>query len=142
MKLHIITIGQPKLSYARKGWDEYWKRLGHYHQLRVTRIADKNNDAKHILAAAENSYKVGLVIDGKSLSSHSLAEFLEKQALDGRELSFIVGGPDGLPSAVDSQLDFSWSFSALTLPHDLAMVVLLEALYRASTINAGQPYHR
>ncbi|MDB5170388.1 MAG: rRNA ((1915)-N(3))-methyltransferase RlmH [Candidatus Saccharibacteria bacterium] len=142
MKLHIITVGQPKLDYARKGWEEYWKRLGHYHQLRVTHIADKNNDAEHILAAAENSYKVGLVIEGKQFNSRGLAEFLEKRALDGREVSFIIGGPDGLPPAVQAGLDFSWSFGALTLPHDLAMVVLLETLYRASTINAGQPYHR
>lgn len=142
MKLHIITVGQPKLGYAREGWDEYWKRLAHYHNLRVTRIADRNNNAEHILAAAENSYKIGLVIEGKQFSSQELASWLEKQALSGREISFIIGGPDGLPPEVRSELDFSWSFGALTLPHDLAMVVLLEALYRASTINAGQPYHR
>ena len=142
MKLHIITIGQPKLSYAKEGWAEYWKRLEHYHQLRVTHIADKNNDAKHIMEAAENNYKVGLVIEGEQFSSHQLASFLEKRALDNKEVSFIIGGPDGLPAALHEELDLSWSFGALTLPHDLAMVVLLESLYRASTINAGQPYHR
>lgn len=142
MKIHIITIGQPKLSYAREGWDEYWKRLSHYHQLRVTHIADKNNNAEHILAATENTYKVGLVIEGKQFSSPELAEFLDKQAQSGREVSFIIGGPDGLSSIITSQLDFQWSFGALTLPHDLAMVLLLESLYRASTISAGQPYHR
>ncbi len=142
MKLHIITVGRPKLSYAREGWEEYWKRLSHYHQIRVTHISDKNNDTGHILSAAENSYKVGLIIKGKQLNSSQLAGFLEKQALDGRELSFIIGGPDGLPPAVQDKLDYKWSFGPLTLPHDLAMVVLLETLYRASTINAGQPYHR
>lgn len=142
MKLHIVTIGQPKLAYARDGWNEYWKRLGHYHQIRVTHVADKNNNAAHILAAAENSYKVGLVIEGKQLSSTQLAGFLEERALSGREVSFIIGGPDGLPQAVHKELDMSWSFGILTLPHDLAMVVLLESLYRASTINTGNPYHR
>lgn len=140
--MHIITIGRPKLSYAIDGWEEYWKRLSHYHQLRVTHIADKNNDARHVLAAAENSYKVGLVIEGKQFNSHQLAGFLEKHAQTGREVSFIIGGPDGLPLAVQAKLDYCWSFGLLTLPHDLAMVVLLEALYRASTINAGQPYNR
>jgi 23S rRNA (pseudouridine1915-N3)-methyltransferase len=53
-----------------------------------------------------------------------------------------VGGPEGLPQAVIDQADLAWSLSKLTLPHDLAMVVLLEALYRASTISAGQPYHK
>lgn len=142
MKLHVITVGQPKLTYAKLGWEEYWKRLGHYHQLQVTHIADKHNDSEHILAAAENSYKIGLEIEGKQLSSPDLAQFLDKRALEAREVSFIIGGPDGLPPAVHNQLDYSWSLSQLTLPHDLAMVVLLEALYRSSTISAGVPYHR
>jgi len=142
MKLHIITIGQPKLDYAKLGFAEYLQRLQHYHQVRVTHIADKHNDADHILAAAGSSYKIGLVIEGKQHTSQELAKFLEFKAQSGQELSFIIGGPDGLPPEVVTAADYSWSFSQLTLPHDLAMVVLAEALYRASTINAGQPYHR
>ncbi len=142
MKIHIITVGSPKLEYAKSGWGEYYSRLGHYHQVRVTRIADKNNDAAHLLEAMENSYKVALEISGKQFDSPQLAEWLEKRAVDGRELSLIIGGPDGLPKEVLDTVDFKWSLSQLTLPHDLAMVVLLETLYRASTINAGQPYHR
>lgn len=142
MKIHIITIGQPKLNYAQKGWEEYWQRLKHYHSLRVTHIADKHNDAAHILEAAGGSYKIALEIEGTQLSSPELAQFLEKRALEGREVSFIIGGPDGLPSEVRSQADLQLSFGRLTLPHDLAMVMLLEALYRASTINADHPYHR
>ena len=142
MKIHIITIGQPKLPYATSGWQEYWSRLKHYHDLRVTHISDKNNDAKHILEAAGSSYKIILEITGKEFSSPELAGFLEKRALDGREICLLIGGPDGLPTEVREAADYAWSFGRLTLPHDLAMVVLLEALYRASTINAGQPYHR
>lgn len=142
MKIHIITIGQPKLDYAQKGWEEYWQRLKHYHSLRVTHVADKHNDAGHILEAAGSSYKIVLEIEGTQFSSPELAQFLEKRALEGREVSFIIGGPDGLPSEVRSQADLQLSFGRLTLPHDLAMVTLLEALYRASTINAGHPYHR
>jgi 23S rRNA (pseudouridine1915-N3)-methyltransferase len=142
MKLNIITIGSPKLSYAKDGWQEYYGRLGHYHQIRATRVADKHNDAAHILQAASNSYKVALEITGQQFSSPELAGWLEARALDGRELSLIIGGPDGLPLEVLEQVDFKWSLGKLTLPHDLAMVVLLEALYRASTISAGQPYHR
>lgn len=142
MRIHIITIGQPKLVYAKSGFAEYLQRLRHYHQVKVTHIADKNNDADHVLAAAGNGYKVGLVISGKELSSPELATFLEKRSLEGREVSFIIGGPDGLPAKVIEKLDYQWSFGKLTLPHDLAMVVLAETLYRASTIGAGQPYHR
>ncbi|MDB5169857.1 MAG: rRNA ((1915)-N(3))-methyltransferase RlmH [Candidatus Saccharibacteria bacterium] len=142
MKIHIITIGQPKLDYARQGWDEYWQRLKHYHDIRVTHIADKHNDTEHILEAAGSSYTIALEIEGKQFSSPELAQFLEKRALDGREVSFLIGGPDGLPDEIRQQANYQWSFGRLTLPHDLAMVTLLEALYRASTINAGQPYHR
>jgi 23S rRNA (pseudouridine1915-N3)-methyltransferase len=142
MKFHIVTVGSPKLDYAKLGWEEYWNRLKHYHQVRVTHIPDKQNDTESILKAAGSSYKVALVIEGKQLSSPELAGFFDKRAFEGREMSFLIGGPDGLPPEVIKQADFQWSFSKLTLPHDLAMVVLLESLYRASTISAGQPYHR
>lgn len=142
MKIHLITIGSPKLQYAQLGWEEYLGRLKHYHQVRVTHIPDKRNEATSILAAAGNSYKVGLVIEGSQLTSPQLAEFLDKRALESREVSFIIGGPDGLPQEVIKQTDYQWSFGILTFPHDLAMIVLAESLYRASTISAGQPYHR
>lgn len=142
MKIHVVTVGQPKLEYARSGWNEYWRRLKHYHDIKVTHIADKHNDAEHLLAAASNSFKVALEIEGKQMNSPELATFLEKRALEGPEISFVIGGPDGLPDQVRQAADFAWSLSRLTLPHDLAMVTLLEALYRASTINAGQPYHK
>ena len=142
MKLHIITIGKPKLTYAQAGWEEYISRLKHYHTLRITHIADKHNDSPHLLEAAGASYIVGLVIAGTELSSVKLAHFIENRNQKGREVAFIVGGPDGLPTDVITACDLQWSFSKLTFPHDLAMVILAESLYRASTIAGGQPYHR
>lgn len=142
MKIHIVTIGQPKLEYAKLGWKEYYKRLGHYHQLRRTHIQDKNNDTEHILEAIGNGYLVALDIGGNSISSQELAEWMEKRAMDGREICFVIGGPDGLPQEVRDKADYKLSLGSLTYPHDLAMVILTEALYRASTIVAGQPYHR
>lgn len=142
MKLHVITVGSPKLGYAKAGWAEYQKRLGHYHQLRVTHIADKYNDAEHLLAAIGTSYAVALVINGPQISSLELAAFLETQSQTGREVSLLIGGPDGLPSEVIARADKQLGLSKLTFPHDLAMVILLEALYRASTINDGLPYHK
>lgn len=142
MKLHIITIGQPKLKFAKQGWDEYLTRLKHFHKVRTTPIADKHNNATSILHAAGNAYKIALVIDGPQLSSEALAAFLEQQAQTGRELCWIIGGPDGLPAEVINKADKLLGLSQLTFPHDLAMVILAEALYRASTISAGHPYHR
>lgn len=144
MKIHLITIGEPKLAYARDGWQEYTKRLGRYHAVRVTHLADKYADnSQAILRAAGNAHKVALVIDGgRGYSSPELAQELEKLAQGGREVCYLIGGPEGLPTDVIAACDQRWSFSKLTFPHDLAMVVLAEALYRASTIATGHPYHR
>ena len=143
MKLHLITIGEPKLAYAQAGWQEYSKRLSRYHDVRVSHLADKwANDSKRILQAVGSAYLVALVINGEELSSETLATFLTKRALEGKEVCFVIGGPDGLPAEVIERAAYAWSFSKLTFPHDLAMVVLAEALYRASTIAADHPYHR
>lgn len=143
MKLHIVTVGSPKLDYAKQGWDEYLKRLGRYHTVRVTHVADKRaNDTAFLLQTAGNAYKVALVIDGPQFTSPQLASFLDDLSMQGREVCLIIGGPEGLPAEFIAQTDSKLGLSKLTFPHDLAMVVLLEALYRASTISVGHPYHK
>lgn len=143
MKIHLVTIGEPKLAYAKAGWDEYCKRLGRFHTVRVTHISDKYAyDADRILQTAGSAYLVGLIIEGKQFSSPALAQFLEQRAQEGREVCFLIGGPEGLPTEVQQKVHTRWSFSDLTFPHDLAMVILAESLYRASTIAAGHPYHK
>jgi 23S rRNA (pseudouridine1915-N3)-methyltransferase len=143
MKLHIVTVGEPKLAYAKRGWDEYLKRLQHYHQVQITRIPDKYAyDAEYISKVTTGSYVIALEITGTQLSSPQLAAFLDKRAIEGRTISLVIGGPDGLPQSTRNSADYRWSFSPLTFPHDLAMVILLESLYRASTISAGVPYHK
>jgi len=143
MKLHIVTVGKPKLAYAAAGWEEYLGRLQRLHTVRVTQLGDKYaNDAAKLKEVTAGTYTVALEIEGTNFSSPVLAEFLKTRELEAREVSFIIGGPDGLPAETRGSADFRWSLGGLTLPHDLAMVVTLEALYRASTIKAGLPYHR
>lgn len=143
MKIHLITIGKPKLHYAHLGWNEYIWRLEKFHKVDVTHLADKYAaDSAKILEASKNTYRIALVIGGQGMSSQELAEFVRVRELAAKPVSFIVGGPDGLPAGVLKKVDYQWSLGPLTLPHDLAMVVTLEALYRASTINAGIPYHK
>ncbi len=143
MKLHIVTIGKPKLAYTVAGWDEYLSRLQRLYTVRVTHLADKYaDDAAKIRETTADSYVVALEITGTILSSHELTDFLSKRELEAREVSLLIGGPDGLPQTIRQTVDYRWSLSRLTLPHDLAMVVTLEALFRAGTINAGLPYHR
>jgi 23S rRNA (pseudouridine1915-N3)-methyltransferase len=142
MKIHIITIGSPKLEYAKLGWQEYLRRLKHYHSVEVTHLPDKKNEPKYLLEAAGRAYKIALNMKGTQLSSPELASFLESHMIQNKEMAFLIGGPDGLQKEVLDKCDVQLSFSRLTFPHDLAMVILLEALYRAATIAAGQPYHR
>lgn len=143
MRLHIVTIGKPKLGYAQAGWDEYLTRLRRYHDIRITQLGDKHAyDASKLKETVQGSYVVALATDGSQLNSQGLATFLEKRELEAREVSFVIGGPEGLPQSFIDSANYLWSFSKLTFPHDLAMVVLLEALYRASTISTGHPYHK
>jgi len=139
MRIHIVTIGKPKLAYATAGWNEYLSRLQRLQTVRVTHLSDKYaNDIEKIRETTTGTYVVVLEITG----TETLVDFLRKRELEAREVSFVIGGPDGLPQAVRDSADYRWSLSRLTLPHDLAMVVTLEALFRASTIKAGLPYHR
>lgn len=142
MKIHVITIGSPKLEYAKLGWQEYLRRLKRYQGVEITHLPDKKNEPKYLLEAAGKAYKVALSIDGTQLSSPELATFLQAHMLENKEMAFLIGGPEGLQKEVLDKCEVSLSFSRLTFPHDLAMVILLEALYRAATINAGQPYHK
>ncbi len=141
MKLHIITIGKPKLTYAKAGLEEYSGRLSKIHDLRITHIPDRKNDPESILKAAGDAHKIALVIDGPQCTSEELAKILKDQELLANEVCFLIGGPDGLPKEVINTSETKMGLSRLTFPHDLAMLVLTETLYRSSTINAGHPYH-
>lgn len=143
MKIVFMTIGKPKLPYAILGVKEYLKRLQRLHDVSVIHLADKYayNSAK-IIEATRGTVIVALEINGKGYTSEQLAEFLEKRDLDSKTVTFLIGGPEGLPQDVKDRADYLWSVGKHTLPHDLAQVVVLEALYRASTIRAGLPYHK
>lgn len=145
MRLHLITVGEPRLAYARAGWDEYAGRLKHYHRLQITRVAGSTpeKESQGILRAAGRAPLVALDPRGRQLTSPELSAFIDAQGLAGTgELAFAVGGPDGHSDALRAAAHTLWSLGALTLPHDLAMVVLVEALYRAGTISRNEPYHR
>lgn len=145
MRLHLITVGEPRLAYARAGWNEYERRLRRYHRLQVTRVAGKSQvlEAQAVARAAGRAPLILLDPRGEQFSSEGLSAYLDAQAVGGTgELAFAIGGPDGHTDALRAGAHRLWSLGHLTLPHDLAMIVLLEALYRAATISAGEPYHR
>src|SRR3982751_718883 len=108
MKLHLLTVGTPRLPYARAGLAEYSDRLSRNpkHEWRITHIADKKaGDASHILTAAGSAYKVAMAIEGQEFTSEGLAAWLGKRALDSREVCFMIGGPHGLPDGITAAAD-------------------------------------
>lgn len=149
--LHVITIGEPKHVFARAGVAEYETRLARYGRFRLTHLRDSRRDGaagrieegEALLAAAGRAYRVALDPRGGERDSLALTRWLANLATRGvPEVAFLIGGPDGLSEPARVGSNELWSLSALTLPHDLALVVVLEALYRAGSIERGEPYHR
>ena len=96
-----------------------------------------------ILGKLDASEQVVLLDElGKQFSSKSLAGQLSRWQADGRNLCFVIGGPDGVADLCKQRADFTWSLSHLTLPHGLARVLFAEQLYRAHSLQSGHPYHR
>ncbi|MFC4425843.1 23S rRNA (pseudouridine(1915)-N(3))-methyltransferase RlmH [Deinococcus navajonensis] len=145
MRLHLITVGEPRLAYARLGWDEYEKRLRRYHKVQVTRVGGRTQaqESEAVRRAAGRAPLVLLDPRGRQFTSPELSAYLDHQGVGGvGELAFAIGGPEGHTDELRAGAHLLWGLGLLTLPHDLAMVVVLEALYRAATISAGEPYHR
>jgi 23S rRNA (pseudouridine1915-N3)-methyltransferase len=151
MRVHIVTVGEPKHEYARIGCALYLERLGRYHKLRVTRVRDskkggeagKLEEGRALLSAAGRAFTVALDPRGRQFTTEALSLWLSGLGTSGEgEVAFLVGGPDGLSDEVRKGSKMLWSLSDLTLPHDLAQLVLAEALYRASSLERGEPYHR
>ena len=85
---------------------------------------------------------VVLDVEGKVISTETIAETLATWQSDGSKIAFVIGGPDGLHPSLKAKAGARWSLGRITLPHPLVRVILAEQLYRAWSINAGHPYHR
>ena len=151
MKIHIVTVGTPKLEYAKLGCDMYAMRLERFHKIRLTRVKDSKKSGEAamleegtaILEAVGKAYLFALDPNGQQMLTPALAQRLETLGVEGQgELAFCIGGDEGLSGVVKTRANVLWSLSKLTFPHDLAQLILLEALYRASTINVGVKYHK
>ena len=154
MRLTLVAVGRLKERFWREAADEYLKRLAAYATVRVVEIDDRDSgrDAARALAdegadvlraIPDGAHVISLEIGGRQLSSEAFAERLGKLALDGRSnVTFVVGGSVGLSADVLVRADERLSLGAMTLPHNLARVVLLEQIYRAFRISRGEPYHK
>lgn len=150
MKLHFIWVGKTKNKHWRALQEDYLQRLSHFVKYSITEIKDK---AKHesleiegnrILEKVNQSSFVCLLdVKGRSLGSRQFAKEVEKWQIRGlKEVTFIIGGFEGVSSAVVKRADYSLSLSVLTFTHEMARVVLIEQIYRAYSIIKGYPYQK
>ena len=146
LKLTVIAVGKLKERFWRDACAEYAKRLGGYCALEVRELPDSNmqQEASLVLEALpEKAAVVVLDIQGKPTSSEQLAQLIEDYTVDGiSHIAFVIGGSDGLTDEVKKRADKRMSFGPITLPHNLARVVLLEQIYRAFKIIKREPYHK
>lgn len=159
MNISVICIGKLKESYWREAIAEYSKRLSKYSTLTIDELKEerlpdnasnaeeegvKASEGSSILKRVKaSSYVIALDVKGKALSSEGLAEKLSALAIEGKsDVTFIIGGSLGLSQEVLTRADFRLSFSAMTFPHQMMRVILLEQIYRAFKINKNETYHK
>jgi 23S rRNA (pseudouridine1915-N3)-methyltransferase len=155
MHIRLIAVGDRQPTWVDDAFDNYARRLPRQWKFRLNTIAAaqraKNRDAAGAVEAEGqkvldviNADEQLVVLDehGVEVTSTGLAEKLSSWQTSGRDLTFVIGGPDGVSNAVTSRADFRWALSKLTLPHGLARVLFVEQLYRAWTVSTAHPYHR
>ncbi len=139
MKLWLFYIGKPRDTHANAMASEYIKRC-----LRFARCEMREVDPRRWDPSTQHPAAVKIFCDpaGRTLDTSGFTRLVEQAMMDGRDLLFLVGGHDGLPREWKSQADLLVSLSALTMPHELARVVLAEQIYRSVTTLRGHPYPR
>ena len=158
LRIKLITVGTLKESYLREAVREYEKRLGAYAKVEILELKEgrvaENPSAAEISAVLEKeadvilsaipprAYTVALCVEGQQRSSEQLATLLEDAMSRSSDLCLIIGSSHGLSTRVKKAADYRLSVSALTFPHQLMRVLLLETVYRSLSILHGSKYHK
>ncbi len=159
MNIHIISVGKIKEKYLKLGIQEFQKRLQTYCRLTFLELSDeqapenlsekelqaiKNKEGQRILEKIkEHHYVIALDIAGVSWSSEQFSKELENLSFQGKnQVTFVIGGSNGLSEEVLNRANQKMSFSKMTFPHQLMKLILLEQVYRAFKIQKGEPYHK
>jgi len=142
MRYRVVALGGARMKSAalRAACDEYLSRIRHYAKIEEREVKDEARSLGG--AIPDDSRLVALSRHGEAWTSERLAELTGTWEMEGRDVTFAIGGATGLPEDVLKRAERVWSIGPLTLPHELARVVLYEQLYRAYTIRRGEPYHR
>ncbi len=152
MNLHLIAVGRLRPAF-RDAADEYLRRLRRFATIEEREIreagragnptAQRREETKRLAAAIPDGARiVALTRGGDGWSSPELARVMSRWRTESRATAFVIGGAEGLEPGFADSAGARWSLGALTLPHELARVVVLEQLYRGFTILAGTPYHK
>jgi 23S rRNA (pseudouridine1915-N3)-methyltransferase len=154
MKLKIISVGHKMPAWVETACAEYIKRMPRELATEIIEIKpDKRSDGKNsamvqaseaerIRKAAQRDYLVACDESGAEKTTLQLAKMMQSWQEMGRDISFVIGGADGLDAALIKEADLHWSLSKLTLPHAFVRVLLTEQLYRAYTVIKKHPYHK
>ncbi len=153
MPFHVVAVGRVRDVSLRAASDDFLQRSRHYFKLSLieTRDSPKGKNRAEILAGdaarlssaiPESSIIVALSRSGESWDSEAFASRMASWRDSARNIAFVIGGAYGLDPGFLAEADLRLSLSPLTLPHDLARLVLLEQIYRAGTIIRGEPYHK
>ena len=159
-KITVLCVGKLKEKFYQEAAAEYAKRLGRHCKLEIIelpeeKIEEKNasdavvkkaldKEGKAILGSVRKGAAiVAMCIEGKQISSDELAQFLADRANSGAgDVAFVIGSSHGLSDEVKRAAALKFSMGRITMPHQLARLVLTEQIYRACTINAGMKYHK
>jgi len=155
VRVRLIAVGSRMPKWVREAYEDYITRLGSGLKISLVEIEPGPRSAgrspqkameveaqKLLGALRKDEYVVALDERGAEMTTRELAAWLKTRMQDGRDLAFLIGGPDGFAPDVVARSDFKWSLSRLTFPHALVRVVLAEQLYRAHGVLANHPYHR
>ncbi len=138
MKIKLVAVGKLKKGYIREGVRDYVSRIKHYVPFETV----ETKEERIMQFLKENRPNVLLDRKGKMMSSEEFSEFVENFMLNGKDLSFFIGGAEGFSDEERQSADFMISFSEMTFPHELARLMLAEQIYRALTIIRGEKYHK
>ena len=145
MRVRILAVGTRMPEWVSQAYEDYTRRLRSSMRIDLEELPvgkNKAEEEKRFLERVGDDYVAALDEHGKSLTTVELAKWLSQRQQDGRNLSFVIGGPDGLGPELLKKAAMRWSLSALTFPHAMVRVILAEQLYRAHSVLQNHPYHR